>query len=148
MKAIMCACSELAILDSRTNNYSLINVVSSLVVAYFPIALEKFSLTCIFERDLSEPEQRRLDLSVDLNKQVIFSQSGNLRFASNQRTYFILALRGLVLHEAGTLTIRILENGAEVCSYPIPVVPVPDPLSANKTVMPEAPAVSAPAVSA
>ena len=138
MKAVLCVCCETAILDGRTNELSLINLIDEVSAVAFPIAVAKLNVVTIFTRDEGEPDPEAT-VQVKLNDNSLFEVNLPIEFQGKMRTRSIGQFHGMVVGSPGLLRIGVYIAGEEVTGWDIQVRAVGFPPQADLFTVPESP---------
>lgn len=104
MRLLLLVCSELSILDGRTNNFSAINIIEEINSAIFPFVAPKISVTGLISRDAqAESDEVALVLRLALDESQLVEQPINASFGGMQKVRTFLEFHGLIIPRPGLL---------------------------------------------
>jgi hypothetical protein len=109
MKLIFMTCAQSSAVDSQTGRLSLFHLLEQVQATSFPTALS-LTLVGMFVRGAGEPEDQSIRLKVELDESAIFDSSVNFSFQGKQRSRVLMALNGLAIPSAGTLSFSFLSG--------------------------------------
>jgi hypothetical protein len=112
MRALLFAVCDNALLDANTNAVSLINILSDLHAAGFPIAIPRLAVVGMFERADNEPDVNNLQLKINLNGMEIANVPWPIDFQGRLHAQGTANLQGLVVVAPGVLRFGV-EVGAQ-----------------------------------
>jgi len=115
---------EVALVDRRTNNLSLVNIWNELTPNGFPFVVPRLVLVAVFEREGDE-ESPEVILRIKQEGTVLFSQSFVAQFKGKSRTRHILEIHGLVVSEPKPLVFQLLRNHRQAAKYDLIINSVP-----------------------
>lgn len=115
---------EVALVDRRTNNLSLVNILNELTPNGFPFAIPRLVLVAVFECEGDE-ELPEVILRIKQEGTVLFSQPLVPQFQGKPRTRHILEIHGLVVSEPKPLVFQLLRNRRQAAKYDLIINPVP-----------------------
>jgi hypothetical protein len=107
MKIIMFSCSEVSVLDGRTNALSLINILEDINVLAFPAVIPRLTICFIVRRNESETEDAPAAVKIKLSEVTLFEQAVNVAFFNRNQARGILELQGLIVPSPGILTFSL-----------------------------------------
>jgi hypothetical protein len=100
---------EKAIIDSRTNKVSLINIFEGIIRPNdFPIAIPDITLVCFLDKGNDIQCTYEAEMSVSHNSKIIVPLTpSNINFMGSKFTRLIFEFNGLILKNEGELTFDI-----------------------------------------
>ncbi|PJZ47474.1 DUF6941 family protein [Leptospira saintgironsiae] len=99
---------ETAIVDSRTNQLSLISIFEELALPALPAVLAKISLVIILENGnphVSDSEDTPITIEIYNNDKKLYEQHSRIKYLGKTYARLIMQLNGLPIREVGQLTI-------------------------------------------
>lgn len=119
MRLLSIIVCEACIVDVRTNNVSLINVLEEVAAVSFPTAIGKLAVVALFEKDASEPNNPPVVLHVWINDQQITELPMVADFQDRSRSRMIAELQGMPIIGPGQIRFSITHEGSEMGSWKI-----------------------------
>jgi len=118
MKLIELYISEVAIVDSRENKLSLINVFENTIAEGFPLLIPRMTITLVFEKEDSESQ---FDGSIILliNEKTLIEAPISINIAGINRTRSISTINALVIPEPGLFKVQIKSNTDTIKTFSI-----------------------------
>lgn len=105
---------DASLLDSRSNNASLIGIIEELRTAEFP-AYVGFDVVCLLEKETGDPEvSDTVGLSIALNGVELRNIAVVVNFAGETRSRIFAEVRLLKLAAAGRLDVNVVSNGNQI----------------------------------
>ena len=117
------------IVDSVTNQVSIIDLYEQLRATSFPVLVPRMTLLFYVSRQSTDPETQELNLVCELADKVIFEVKVQLDFKGEDSTRIVLGVDGLTLHAPGLLQAKLMNDQQElgVLDLSIAKAPVPNP---------------------
>jgi hypothetical protein len=109
------------IVDSVTNQVSIIDLYEQLRSATFPVLVPKLTFLFYVSRAKTDPNNSDLTLVCELDGNSIFDVSVHLDFKNEDTTRLVLGVDGLTLPQAGVLKAKLLANEVELGSLDLTV---------------------------
>ena len=108
---------DASLLDSRSNNASLIEIIEELRTGAFPVDV-RFDVVCLFEKEAGDPEiPDRVALTIALNDVELRKIPVSINFAGDARSRIFAEVRSLKLATAGRLDVDVLSDGKKIGSW-------------------------------
>ena len=121
MKCTIALCSEGASVDHATNQLTIFNVIEEIVSQTFPIAIPKFTLIFLVERDGDARDEVGAALVLRVNGEEMARQPFNFQFQEKKRMRLILTLGGVVIPAPGQLESCLFLGDELISSWKIDV---------------------------
>ncbi|MDR2483424.1 MAG: hypothetical protein LBD08_07330 [Treponema sp.] len=108
---------EKAIIDSRVNMISLINLFEGVIQPIgLPMVIPNITLVCVFDKENDTQDVYEAEMTVVQNSRIIVPpMPANINFQSSKSTRLILEFNGLILQNEGDLTFNIKVKNPEYC---------------------------------
>lgn len=114
---------DASLVDSRSNNASLIGIIEELRIGSFPGYIG-FDVVCLLEKEDGDPEiPERVGLTIALNGVELRQIPVAINFGGEARSRIFAEVRSLKLAAAGRLDINVLSGGKPIGSWWIRVSP-------------------------
>ncbi len=111
-----------AIVDARSNNISLINILDDIQVIGFPTIISNLSVVIILQKESTDTESTyRFVLTMKLNEKELFSQPIFASFMEKSKSRSIIDLKGFPITSDGTLLVELHYEDSTVMSSSIEV---------------------------
>lgn len=120
------------IVDSVSNQVSIIDLFEHLKSATFPVLVPKLTFLFYISREKTDPATHPLMLVCELGDQTIFEVSVNLDFKHEDTTRLVLGVDGLTLPQAGLLKAKLMNQQVELGSLDLAIEQI-TPLSVNES---------------
>jgi len=121
MKLIFMTCAQSSAVDSQTGRLSLFHMLEQVQATSFPTAMS-FTLIGMFAREAGEADDQSVRLKVDLGEATIFESAVNFSFRGKPRSRVLMAMNGLAVPSAGTLSFWFLSGEGAPLGAPWEVV--------------------------
>lgn len=102
------------IVDSVTNQVSIIDLFEQLRATSFPVLVPRMTLLFYVSREVNAPERQDLNLVCELADKVIFEVKVHLDFKGEDSTRIVLSVDGLTLHAPGLLKAKLFDHSQEL----------------------------------
>ena len=119
------------IVDSVTNQVSIIDLFEQLRATSFPVLVPRMTLLFYVSRDHADPETQDLNLICELADKVIFEVKVHLDFKGEDSTRIVLGVDGLTLHAPGLLQAKLMNDKQELGVLDLSIAQVPAANPAN-----------------
>jgi hypothetical protein len=125
-KQIFLVCCKTAIVDSLTNQLSILNLIEEIKSPKFPAILTEAHIVAYIQKEENDSQTLDLEITVGQNQKVIVKQSVQINFGDGLRNRLIL---NFPLFVPGPGEIEISVKGLSGASFVIPVATseVPSP---------------------
>lgn len=107
MKLFLFACCNECLIDGRTNQVSLINILEEISAPSFPATHARLNVLVVLERSLSEPSTVTCPLTIKNGSQILLNSHLTFQFQQFLRTRAIADLQGLPILTPGKLEIEL-----------------------------------------
>ena len=114
-------CAESIVVDARTNNVSVFNIMDELSAESFPIFLQRFTVLTVLERDDDNDSTIECFLRITLADEEILNQAFDINFQDKKRTRNIVTLGGMTVLRPGTLEVSFWLGEERLGQYQIVV---------------------------
>ncbi len=122
MKCKSLTVCETYLVDSSSNNVSLINLIEEFNLPGLPTVIPKLTVVAQLEREsMDENEAVSLKIKANMNDIEIFEQPIMADFKGKSKTRVFLEINGLPLNDCGVLKFLLVENGTEALEYSIEI---------------------------
>lgn len=98
------------IVDSITNQVSIIDLFEHLKSSAFPVLVPKLTLLFYVSRDKGDPDTKDLSLVCKLNEAEVFRVDVKVDFKGEDSTRVVLGVDGLTLKEKGMLQVFLMDQ--------------------------------------
>lgn len=102
------------IVDSVTNQVSIIDLFENLKSTTFPVLVPKLTFLFYVSREKQDVQTHDLNLVCELEDQSIFEVSVRLDFKNEDTTRLVLGVDGLTLTKAGNLKAKLMNKNIEL----------------------------------
>lgn len=102
------------IVDSVTNQVSIVDLYEQLRTSSFPVLVPRMTLLFYVSRESGDPERQDLKLKCELAEKVIFEVNVHLDFKGEDSTRIVLGVDGLTLNEPGLLKAKLMAKDHEL----------------------------------
>jgi len=111
---------ENAILDARTNNISLINIIEEIQIMGFPTLLPHLSIVAQLQKEpIDNGDQFVFEIRIRINQRQLFAQPVTTNFMGRPKNRLILDMNGVPITESGSLIVELVRDGTVVLSSSI-----------------------------
>lgn len=124
MKCIMNCCAESVLIDQRTNNVSIINVIEGIQSPAFPLFVPKIHFFSLIERENEEPIKCDFQVLAKNNEQILIDLKTEVNFLDKMKSRHLVEVAGIAIPAPGEITFFLNYKGKEVCSYSIQVLQI------------------------
>jgi len=121
MKLIFMTCAQSSAVDSQTGRLSLFHLLEQVQATSFPTAMS-LTLVGMFAREAGEADDQSVRLKVDLEQTPVFDSAVNFSFRGKPRSRVLMAMNGLAIPSAGTLSFSFLSGEGAPFGAPWEVV--------------------------
>lgn len=130
IKSLYSICAQRVIIDSVTNQASIIDILETVSSQGFPVNIQKVSCCFYLQRDKSDPSNINLKLSISLNDEVFFQGPASADFKSGLFNRSIINFENLIVQSDGILKFSLTYNDAEIgsCFCEVKKISVPPPI--------------------
>ena len=108
---------EVAFIDSRTNNLSLINVLDEIGSQGLPVVIPKLFTVAVIEREKKEKATPEFILRITQGKKKLVDQRVKVDFQGKKRVRQLIEFHGFAIHEPGDLQFRLNYQGKKFAEY-------------------------------
>ena len=119
------------IVDSVTNQVSIIDLFEQLRATSFPVLVPRVTLLFYVSREQGDPEVQDLNLVCELAHKVIFEVQVRLDFKGEDSTRIVLGVDGLTLHSPGLLQAKLMNDRQELGVLDLSIAQAAAPTGAN-----------------
>ena len=119
------------IVDSVTNQVSIIDLFEQLRATAFPVLVPRMTLLFYVSREHADPEVQDLNLVCELADQIIFEVKVHLDFKGEDSTRIVLGIDGLTLHAPGLLQAKLMNDKQELGVLDLAIAQAPAVSSAR-----------------
>lgn len=109
------------IVDSVSNQVSIIDLYENLRTSTFPVLVPKLTLLFYVSRESNDPATHDISLICELGDKSIFDVAVHMDFKNEDTTRIIMGVDGLTIPEAGLLKARLMDKGTELGSLELAV---------------------------
>ena len=134
MKPLYMLCADGIVIDRRTNNVSLFNVVEEINSVGFPLLVNKLYAICLIHREIHDEDMTDAHFEFKLENKVLLRANTNITFQQKQRTRVVLEVSGLVIPVPGTLKVSLLRDREVIACNEIEVHKIDKTSTVSKTV--------------
>lgn len=128
MKAILTICSEGIVLDRRSNNITVYNILEEIRSVGFPLLIQRlFFYSSIAREDKDKKETYNLHFEVSIDGEEIFTKGIPINFNKKPRTRTIIEIDGLAIHKTGNLCLKLSYESKKLGEYCVMVKAVDKP---------------------
>lgn len=129
LKTFLAVAASRVILDSTSNQISIIDVFEGLKSQSFPIILQKITLLFYLRRDMNDEGTKSLSLKCSVDETETLKIPVNIDFKQGSTTRAVITVNGFVIPKAGTLK-AVLFDGEDVVGtleLPVEKLDIPSP---------------------
>ena len=108
MDVLLFACSQSAVVDSRTNRLSLFNLLEELNTTSFPCTISGLALILVMLRTPEEPDESFVTIQSTQEGRVLSGFTIGLQFQHHLRTRVVADLNGLTAIGPGLMELTVL----------------------------------------
>jgi hypothetical protein len=124
------------IVDSVTNQVSIIDLYEQLRATSFPVLVPRLTLLFYVSRQPTDPETQNLKLVCELASEVIFELNVYLDFKGEDSTRIVLGVDGLSLNAPGLLQAKLMNQSQELGVLDLAISHAPSSDNKNIDAMP------------
>jgi hypothetical protein len=121
LKSKLLLCAKGVVIDVKTNNVSVFNIMEDIAPASFPIILVELTVLNVLERDSGDPETVKCALRISMGSEILFEQALDVDFQGKPRHRSVIALAGLPIRHPGTLVTTFEGAGKTMARYEVTV---------------------------
>jgi hypothetical protein len=114
MDVLVFACAQTAVVDSRTNQLSLFNLLEEVHTSSFPYTISGLALVLVMLRTAEEPEEVFVTVQSTQGGRVLSGFSLALQFHHHLRTRVIADLNGLTAVGPGMIELSVLSPNQSI----------------------------------
>jgi hypothetical protein len=103
MNLLLFTCSEICLLEGRSNVVSLINIIEEFSVPAFPVLVPRLAVSGIIEKEEDEPQAAELQIRILIDEDVLAERNFDINFQGLKRVRSLTELQGLPIPHAGIL---------------------------------------------
>ena len=111
MKSVYMLCAEGVVVDRRTNNVSIFNIMEEINSVGFPLLINKLYAVSLINREANDEDTTEAHFEFKLDDKVLLNANTSINFQNRQKTRAVLEVSGLVIPVPGTLKISLLKDG-------------------------------------
>ena len=134
MKSVYMLCADGIVIDRRTNNVSLFNVMEELNSVGFPLLINKLYAICLMNREAHDEDTTEARFEFKLDNKVLLKANTNINFQQKHRTRVVLEVSGLILPVPGTLKVSLLREGEVIAFNEIEINKIEKTSTVSKTI--------------
>ena len=129
IKTLIAVAASRVILDSISNQVSIIDVFEGMKSQSFPIVIPSITFLFYLQREAGDPSAKELSLKCTVDGIENLKIPVNIDFQQGYTTRTIVSFDGFVVPKAGELKISLLDDDAElgVVSLPVDILEIPQP---------------------
>jgi len=116
MKSVYMLCAEGVVVDRRTNNVSIFNMMEEINSMGFPLLINKLYAVCLINREANDEDTTEANFEFKLDNKVLLNANTSINFQNRQKTRAVLEVSGLVIPVPGILKVSLLKDG-DVISF-------------------------------
>lgn len=120
-------CADGVVIDRLNNNVSVFNIFEEITPAGLPLAIPRFVVLAILERDTGDPAKLDCSIKVTLKDQSIIDQTVPVDFQDKLRNHSVFTMVGMPIPDSGTLQTSIWYGEQKLGQYDVKVNPPPKP---------------------
>lgn len=120
-------CGEVALLDSSTNNPSVVNILQQMTVQGFPFIVQKLGCLFMLERDEEDPATPNTSIQITINDDELNTIPFAIDFEDKLRATAVVRIQGVVLPRPGTGAVRLLLEGKEAGRWEFEIRQINEP---------------------
>jgi hypothetical protein len=102
------------LVDSLTNQISIIDVYEKLNLSSFPVLINHFTLLYYLNKTADDPVEKELTVLCTQNTKEIFKALVKVDFKGNDTTRIVLAIEGFTLTEPGLIRAAVFDGKHEL----------------------------------
>lgn len=121
MRCVLIAATELCVIDARTNNLSLINLLQDINSPTFPVVLPKLALAVILDRQENEQQQITTSIRMAIEETQLFDVPFQIDFQGRLRVRAVADMQGVLLPRPGVLKASLHYENAELGAWTLSV---------------------------
>ena len=110
MKSVYMLCAEGVVVDRRTNNVSIFNMMEEINSVGFPLLINKLYAVCLINREANDEDTTEAHFEFKLDDKVLLNANTSINFQNRQKTRSVLEVSGLVIPVPGTLKVSLLKD--------------------------------------
>lgn len=120
-------CTETLIRDKETDVISAINIIETIAVKSFPIAISKINFFVLLEKEDSDTENIEYSVKGFINDKEVISGPCPVHFQGKNTARLIVTLAGIAITEIGNLKIALFDHEKEITFYTISIRLIDNP---------------------
>ena len=110
MKSVYMLCAEGVVVDRRTNNVSIFNIMEEINSVGFPLLINKLYAVSLINREANDEDTTEAHFEFKLDDKVLLNANTSINFQNRQKTRSVLEVSGLVIPVPGTLKVSLLKD--------------------------------------
>lgn len=127
MHCKLAALLQRVIIDQRSNNLTLVDVLDELRPATLPFVIPQLTALFVVERGAEDPLQADLVVTLLLDDAELVQMPATADFGQKLRVRMIVDIGGLLIQQPGMLRARLSRDGNELASYSVVIMPAAGP---------------------
>lgn len=127
IKQKLLVCAGEVIVDQKSNNASVINILEQFSFPSLPAIINKMVILSVFERDEGDDEKWEGNLRIFLAGVEIFNQPIVHNFRGKPRSRLIFGIGGLPISQPGRMEICLYKKVDRIKSYSIEIITTEKP---------------------
>jgi len=127
IKTKLLICAEEVIVDQKSNNASVINIIEQFTFTNLPAVINKMVIMSLLERDEGDDEKWEGRLRMFLAGVEIFNQPIIHNFKGMPRSRHIFGIGGIPISQPGKMEICLYKGNDRITSYSIDIVSTEKP---------------------
>lgn len=122
IKAEFAHVAEKAILDKRTNQLSLINVISAFGAVGFPFVVPECSFVMRTTRDIdTDPKSVEMDIIIKQQRNLLLQSKFKINYDDKKHNNTVIHIVGLVIQEPTPIEIICKKDNKQIAKLKIPI---------------------------
>ena len=135
IKAIFTVCAQKAIIEKKTNNLSIINVIDQFNPVGFPAFVAELAYIVKTERNVDEdPDELELEIIIQQDEKILLNEKPKISFEDKSFNNLVITVGGLVVEKPSPLVFICKEGKNELSRYTIKVKAPPTEVKSSKDV--------------
>ena len=127
MRADAVLCARGFSIDRDSGSLSIFQIIDGMEASGFPVLLQNLSIVALLERTADEPATVRCVLQVLLDENLLLNEQMDINFGMALRHRQAINLQNVVVQAAGTVSVKVRYNNADLGVYRFPVTPARAP---------------------
>ncbi len=120
-KVKLLLCAEGVVIDQKSNNVSIFNILEQINVEMLPAIIPKMVILSVLEKDESDDIEWKGEYSISIDGKEMGRKLLKHNFRGFLRSRNIMVVAGLPLPKPGTLEIALLKEEKKLASYTIEI---------------------------